>query len=57
MKTNSDKMYNTYKDLNFTDAKPVGEIPVLAKLQAEVGDKSLITMRVDNAVPINPQSL
>ena len=48
MKASSDKMYDKYKDIDFTDAKPVGEIPHLAKLQAEAGGKSRITMRVDN---------
>ena len=53
MKTSSDKMYDTYKDLDFTDAKPVSETPHLAKLQAETGGKSRITMRVDNEVLAN----
>ena len=50
MKTSSDKMYDKYKDYDFTDAKPVGETPHLAKLQTEAGGKSRITMRVDNEV-------
>lgn len=50
MKAGSDKIYDTYKDLDFTDAKPVAETPPLAKLQAEAGGKSRITMRVDNEV-------
>ena len=50
MKTSSDKMYDNYKDLDFTDAKTVNETPVLAKLQVEAGGKSRITMRVDNDV-------
>jgi len=50
MKTNSDKMYDKYKDYDFTEAKPVSETPHLAKLQAETGGKSRITMRVDNEV-------
>ena len=50
MKANSDKMYDKYKNYDFTDAKPVGETPHLAKLQAETGGKSRITMRVDNEV-------
>lgn len=50
MKASSDKMFNKYKEYDFTDAKPVSEIPHLAKLQAETGGKSRITMRVDNDV-------
>jgi hypothetical protein len=36
--------------LHFTDEKSVSETPHLAKLQAEAGGKSRITMRVDNDV-------
>ena len=50
MKASSDKMYDKYKDIDFTDAKPVGETQHLAKLQVEAGGKSRITMRVDNDV-------
>lgn len=50
MKVSFDKMYDKYKDLDFTDAEPVSETPVLAKFQAETGGKSRITMRVDNDV-------
>lgn len=50
MKVSSDKMYDKYKDLDFTDAKPVSETPVLAKLQAETGGRFRIAMRVDNDV-------
>ena len=50
MKASSDKMYDTYKDYDFTDAKPVSETPHLTKLQEEAGGKSRITMRVDNDV-------
>ncbi len=50
MKTNSDKMYNKFKDYDFADAKPVAETQHLAKLQADAGGKSRITMRVDNDV-------
>src|ERR1035437_5588854 len=50
MKTSSDKMYEKYKDFDFADAKSVSETPHLAKLQAETGGKSRITMRVDNDV-------
>ena len=50
MKTSSDKMYEKYKDFDFAEAKSVSETPHLAKLQAEAGGKSRITMRVDNDV-------
>lgn len=50
MKTSSDKMYDKYKDFDFSEAKPVADTPHLAKLQVETGGKSRITMRVDNDV-------
>lgn len=50
MKASSDRMYDKYKNDDFADAKPVRETPHLAKLQAEAGGKSRITMRVDNDV-------
>jgi uncharacterized protein (DUF4415 family) len=49
MSNNSDPMFDRYVDMDFTDAKPVTQVPALAKLQAEHGGKSRITMRVDNA--------
>jgi uncharacterized protein (DUF4415 family) len=49
MNTNSDPEYERYADLDFADAKRVAEVPPLAKLQAEQGGKSRITIRVDNA--------
>jgi len=48
MKIESDPLFDRYAELDFTHAKPVGEIPALAKLQAEQGGKSHITIRVDN---------
>ena len=48
MNNSSDPMFDRYADMDFTDAKPVAQVPVLAKLQAEHGGKSRITMRVDN---------
>lgn len=50
MKGSSDKMYEKFKDYDFSDAKPVAETPHLAKLQEEVGGKSRVTMRIDNEV-------
>jgi uncharacterized protein (DUF4415 family) len=49
MSNNSDPMFDRYADMDFTDAKPVTQVPALARLQAEHGGKSRITMRVDNA--------
>ena len=43
-------MYDAYKDFDFAGARPVAETAPLAKLQAEAGGKSRITMRVDNDV-------
>lgn len=48
MNNNSDPMYERYADMDFTDAKPVSQVPALAKLQAEHGNKTRITMRVDS---------
>jgi uncharacterized protein (DUF4415 family) len=48
MSNNSDPLYDRYAELDFSDAKPVSKIPALARLQAEQGGKSRITMRVDN---------
>ena len=50
MKPNSDPLYEKYANLDFDKAKPVSEVPALARLQAEHGGKTRITMRVDNAV-------
>ncbi|WP_232322196.1 BrnA antitoxin family protein [Methylomonas lenta] len=48
MNNNSDPMYERYADMDFADAKPVSQVPALAKLQAQYGNKSRITMRVDS---------
>ena len=48
MNNSSDPMYDHYADMDFSTAKPVVEVPALAKLQADHGGKSRITMRVDN---------
>jgi uncharacterized protein (DUF4415 family) len=45
MSNNSDPLFDRYAEMDFSDAKPVSEIPPLARLQA---GKSRITMRVDN---------
>ncbi|MBD9356364.1 BrnA antitoxin family protein [Methylomonas sp. EbA] len=41
-------MYDRYTDMDFADAKPVSQVPALAERQAEQGNKSRITMRVDS---------
>lgn len=38
------------KEYDFTNAKRAKDVPVLAKLQAEMAGKTRITMRVDNVV-------
>jgi len=48
MKSSSNKIFEKFKDLDFADAKPVAETPHLAKLQAQSGQKTRITMRIDN---------
>jgi len=48
MSNNSDPMFEQYADMDFTDAKRVSEVPPLAKLQAEHGEKSRIRIHVDN---------
>ena len=49
MKTKLDPTFKQYAAMDFSTAKPVKDIPALAKLQAVQGGKSRITMRVDNA--------
>jgi uncharacterized protein (DUF4415 family) len=50
MKNSSDPIFDRYTNMDFSDAKPVSGVPALARLQAEQGGKSRITMRVDNDV-------
>jgi uncharacterized protein (DUF4415 family) len=38
------------KEYDFSNAKRVGEVPHLSRLQAEMAGKSRITIRVDNRV-------
>jgi len=49
MKTNSDPLYQRLKDMDFSDARPVSETPLLARLQAEASGagKTRINIRVD----------
>lgn len=48
MSNSFDPLFDRYADLDFSDAQPVSDIPALAQLQAEHGNKSRITMRVDS---------
>lgn len=50
MSNSSDPMYDKFKDEDFADAKPVSEVPALARLQAEQSAKTRITIRFDNEV-------
>lgn len=52
MSHRSDLLHDRYADLDFTDAKPVAAIPALARLQAEAGCKTRITLRLDGPDPI-----
>ncbi len=49
MSANSDPLFEQYADMDFAEAKPVKDVPALVALQARMGGKSRITMRVDNA--------
>ena len=48
MNNRSNPIFDRYADLDLTDAKPVAEVPALAKLQAAHGGKSRITIQLDN---------
>lgn len=54
MNTHSDPLLDQYADLDFSQAKPVAEVPALAKLQATQGDKTRdktrIRMGLDTAI-------
>ncbi|MBK1702895.1 BrnA antitoxin family protein [Thiococcus pfennigii] len=50
MNNSSDRLFDELADLDFTEAKPVAEVPALARLQAERGNQSRVTMRVKNGV-------
>ncbi|MEI6738627.1 MAG: BrnA antitoxin family protein [Pseudomonadota bacterium] len=49
MNDNSDPLFTQYSNIDFSTAKPVAQVPVLAQLQAAHGGKSRITVRIDNA--------
>ncbi len=50
MSNNSDPMFVRYQAMDFTEAQPVSAVPALAKLQAEMGGKTQITLQVDTKV-------
>ncbi|QFY89740.1 BrnA antitoxin family protein [Magnetovirga frankeli] len=50
MSNNSDPLFDRYANMDFSDAKPVSAVPALAKLQAEHGGKSRVTIRLDNDI-------
>jgi uncharacterized protein (DUF4415 family) len=50
MTNNSDPIYNELADTDFSDAKPVSKVPVLAALQAQHEGKTKVTMRIDSKV-------
>lgn len=50
MNNSSDPLFDVYADLDFADAKPVSEVPALARLQAERGSQSQVTIRVDSKI-------
>ncbi|HNH44749.1 MAG TPA: BrnA antitoxin family protein [Agitococcus sp.] len=50
MKDNSDPIYDEFAEMDFSDAKPVSKVPVLAALQAQHEGKTKVTMRIDSKV-------
>lgn len=50
MSNNSESLFDRYANIDFNDARPVSAVPALAKLQAEHGGKSRVTMRLDNDI-------
>ncbi|TVQ71475.1 BrnA antitoxin family protein [Ectothiorhodospira sp. BSL-9] len=50
MNNNSDPLFGRYANLDFEEAQSVDSIPALARLQAEHGGKTRVTMRLDNDV-------
>ncbi len=46
----ADPIYNELADVDFSDAKPVSQIPALAALQAQQQGKTRVTMRIDSKV-------
>jgi len=50
MSNNPDPIYQLYADLDFSDAKPVAEVPALARRQAQRATTSTLTIEVDTAL-------
>lgn len=50
MSNSSDPLHDRYVNMNFSDARPVDAVPALARLQAEQGNKTRVTIRLDNDV-------
>lgn len=50
MTDNSDSIYDEFAEMDFSDAKPVSKVPVLAALQAQHEGKTKVTMRIDSKV-------
>jgi uncharacterized protein (DUF4415 family) len=50
MNSNSDPLFIRYADTDFTDAQPVTAVPALAQLQAEAGNKTCVTLLLENDV-------
>lgn len=46
----ADPVWDRYQDTDFADAKPVDQVPALARLQAEQGKTADVTMPVDRKV-------
>jgi hypothetical protein len=49
MSSNSDPLFNQYAELDFSDAKPVSEIPALAALQAQTSISQLTRLTLFRA--------
>lgn len=50
MNNNPDPIYDRFANLDFSDAKPVADVPALAKLQLERASTSAVTLQVDTAL-------
>jgi uncharacterized protein (DUF4415 family) len=50
MSNSSDPLHDRYVDMDFSDARPVDAVPALARLQAEQGNKTRVTIRLDSDV-------
>lgn len=50
MSNNPDPIYDRFANLDFSSAKPVADVPALAKLQSERGGTSAVTLQIDTAL-------